>query len=341
MFQNLHLLRRILSALLFGPKIEHLILYPTGRCNLMCQHCFAYKYRESADLSFDEIKKVAQALPNPIWLEIGGGEPFLRKDIVKVCGLFNAERVIIPTNGQLTDEIVHAANQFAKQKPGKFTIVISLEGFSKMHDTIRGEGSFERAIKTFNRLKEINGIRVGFVTTLSKKNSEEIVSFIKEMEKYKPDFHGVILLRGKPYDKNFSLPSLAKLYQIEKELSEIIIRGEYGGGIRAFLEKKFVLYRRHIAFKTLKEKKQIIPCLAGQRHLVIFSNGDVSPCELLPPIGNIKQKSLQEILNGQSLKQTIEKIRAGDCYCTHECNMLDSILLNPRYYFDIVKKKKW
>ena len=96
-----------------------------------------------------------------------------------------------------------------------------------------------------------------------------------------------------------------------------------------------------MAFRTLKEKKQIIPCLAVQRHLVIFSNGDVSPCELLPPVGNIKQKSLQEILKGQLLKQSVEKIRAGSCYCTHECNMLDSILLNPRYYFDIIKKIRW
>lgn len=341
MFKNLRLISRFSSALLLRPKIEHLILYPTGKCNLRCSHCFAYQYTKDSDLSFGEIKKIAEAIPNPIWLEIGGGEPFLRKDIVEICGLFKAERIVIPTNGQLTEEIFRSAKKFAEQSPDKVTIVISLEGFPITHDAIRGKGSFKKAIETFKRISSIKGIRAGFITTLSKKNSEEIAPFIKEMAKYKPDFHGVILLRGNPRDKNFSLPPLKKLYQIEKELSGIIIEGRYGGGMRSFLEKNFVLYRRRMAFRTLKEKRQIIPCLAGKRHLVIFSNGDVSPCELLPPIGNIKKNSLQEILRSPSLKKSIEKIQSGACYCTHECNMLDSILLNPRYYFGLLYRKKW
>lgn len=339
--QNFHLFSRISKAILLRPKIEHLILYPTGRCNLKCSHCFAYKLREDEGISFEEIKKIAETIPGPIWLEIGGGEPFLRKDLVEICNLFDAERITIPTNGWLTEEIFRAANQFATQKPGKIMIVISLEGFSETHDAIRGKGSFDRAIKTFSRIKDIEGIRVGFTTTLSEKNSDEILDFIKEMKKYKPDFHGVILLRGESFDSKFSLPPLKKLYRVEKELSEIIREGKYGGGLRALIEKNFVSYRRYIAFKTLKEKRQIIPCLAGARHLVIFSNGNVHPCELLPAVGNIKKDSLPEIIKSENLKQSIKKIRSGACHCTHECNMLENILFNPLCYFNLLKRKKW
>ncbi len=335
---------RVLYAALrsrFIPQTEHLILHVTGRCNLKCSHCFAYPYRKSRDLSFEEIKKIAEVVPNPIWLDIGGGEPFFRKDLAKICCLFNAERIMIPTNGQLTGQITSIAKKLAAHKPGKVTITVSLDGFRNTHDSIRGKGSFDRAIKTFKALRKVEGLGVGFSTTLSSKNSGEIVDFVKEMSKNNPDFHGVVLLRGKPRDKDFSLPPINTIYKIEKDLSGIIDDAPFSGGLRGFIEKNFVSHRRHIAFRTLKERKQTLPCFAGRLHLVIFPNGDVSPCELLPPVGNIRNEELEEIKNGQMFRQSLRKISSGDCYCTHECNMLDNILLNPSQFVYLVKARKW
>ena len=190
-------------------------------------------------------------------------------------------------------------------------------------------------------MKNIREIRVGITTTLSNKNSAEVVNFLREMKKYEPDFHGVILLRGEPYNSSYSLPQIEELYQVEKEISGIIRANTHGGGLRGAIERNFVSYRRKIAFKTLKERRQVLPCLAGQAHLAIYSNGSVHPCEMLPSVGNIREKPLAEIIEGDALARSIDNIRAGSCYCTHECNMLDSILLNPSYYYHLVKYTKW
>lgn len=341
---NLNLMGRVALIALgsrFKSRIRHLILHLTGKCNLNCGHCFAYPYKKSRDLPFEDIKKIARAIPNPIWLDIGGGEPFLRDDLAEICGLFSAERIMIPTNGWFTSRIIYAAKQLARNKPGKVTITVSLDGFRKTHDGIRGKGSFDRSIKTFKLLRKINGIRLGFSTTLSNKNSSEVVDFVKKMSNNNPDFHGVSLLRGKPRNSDFSLPSIDTLHEIEKGLSGIINCAPFSRGLRGFIEKNFVSHRRHITFRTLKERKRILPCFAGKSHLVIFPNGDVSPCELLPAAGNLRKNTLADIMNGKDFKKSLKKISSGGCYCTHECNMLDNILLNPSQFFYLAKAKKW
>ena len=236
-----------------NPKVKHLILYPAGKCNLRCKHCFVED--KEGELSFKEIEKVSKEI-SPIWLEIGGGEPFLRDNLVDICRLFkSSERITIPTNGWFKSKITADCRSLAEL--GNVTIIISLEGFKETHDKIRGKGSFERAMKTFESIKRIKGLRIGFSTTLSKANSEEVVNFVKEMKKYEPDFHGVILLRGKPSNKDLSLPSLSRLREIEKELANPIRDKKYGGGLRSLFEKNYVSYRRYLALRTLEEKKLI------------------------------------------------------------------------------------
>ena len=41
------------------------------------------------------------------------------------------------------------------------------------------------------------------------------------------------------------------------------------------------------SIKTIEQKTQVIPCLAGQSSVVVWGNGDVSSCEMLPAIGNM------------------------------------------------------
>ena len=72
-----------------------------------------------------------------------------------------------------------------------------------------------------------------------------------------------------------------------------------------------------------------IPCLAGQAHMVVMGNGDVSSCEELGPVGNIQNQTWNEIVKSPKFRQQVQDIKDGKCHCTHNCAMLDSILLNP------------
>ena len=69
---------------------------------------------------------------------------------------------------------------------------------------------------------------------------------------------------------------------------------------------------------------------------MVFANGDVAPCELLPPVGNLRRDLPEAILESAALREAIASIKAGACACTHNGNMVDNVLLNPRTYPSIV-----
>lgn len=87
----------------------------TSRCNLDCSYCYVPK--QDRELGFEEWKKVIKDISDfgVFQLTLGGGEPFLRKDIIQLatyaddCGL----NVTVTTNGMLLDD-------FSKEELGIF-----------------------------------------------------------------------------------------------------------------------------------------------------------------------------------------------------------------------------
>jgi hypothetical protein len=65
---------------------------------------------------------------------------------------------------------------------------------------------------------------------------------------------------------------------------------------------------------------------------------------MLPSVGNIKDNSWSEIMDSTALKDQIQSIKNKECFCTHNCAMLDSILFNvgsiPKLMYQTVKNKK-
>jgi hypothetical protein len=50
---------------------------------------------------------------------------------------------------------------------------------------------------------------------------------------------------------------------------------------------------------------------------------------MLPSVGNIKEKSFQEIQDSAEFKKQLEDIKNKKCHCTHNCAMFDSIMFRP------------
>ena len=62
--------------------------------------------------------------------------------------------------------------------------------------------------------------------------------------------------------------------------------------------------------ETLKKNDQVVPCLAGKSHLVVWGNGDVSSyVEMLPSVGNITKDGIDKITSGDSFKSQVESIK--------------------------------
>lgn len=332
------MIRKIFWSIL-QKKPAHLILHVTNRCQLKCKTCFADD-AQTTDLDIKSIQNVSDYINKPVWLEISGGEPFLRNDLPQICTQFDAKLVSISTNGQHPKRIFKIAKNIRKKlkKSIVLNIAVSIDGFPKTNDYIRGRNSFSNAISTLNRLKKIPDVKVKVNTVLCEKNYGEIIEFMKFIKTFNPDFHSVIFLRGNPRDPKFKLPALKELIKIKEDVFKIWVSYDYGikNSIHRSILQKYQRRLFETSLKIIERKKQIPKCLAGTKHLVIHSDGGVSFCEMLSKIGDIKNEDIKKVLKSKKALDQRKKIKNGDCFCYHNCNMLDNFFLNPFQYYKLL-----
>lgn len=325
--------KRILISTLFHNRPNHLILHITNRCNLRCKTCFVDFTKGEKELTMDEIEKISNYLNKLIWLDISGGEPFLRKDLPEICARFNTKSISIPTNGFDPNLIYKTTKKIRERTKAEVHISVSIDGFKKTNDSIRDNGCFDKSIETLNLLKTIKGIKIKVNTVLCEENYDEIIDFMKFIKTFNIDFHSIIFLRGISRDLAFKCPSYKKLTKIKKDIFKIW--GTYNYGFQTIEKKVLKSYQKYLyetSLKIIKEKRQIPRCLAGKQHLVIYSNGDIAFCEILKPFGNLRKKKLNSLLKSKAAEEQRKIIKNRKCYCYHNCNMLDNYFLNPIHY---------
>jgi MoaA/NifB/PqqE/SkfB family radical SAM enzyme len=292
-----------------------LILYVTNMCNMNCRHCFVEKRNE--DISLDIARKLALELPRLNYLLIGGGEPFLSANLVDVCRIFDlmnrTRNIQIPTNGYLTGEVIVKADMIKEITKANLTVAVSIDGIKETHNHIRNNAeSFERAITTIKELKKIN-VNAFIVTTLNNLNYKEIYQthLIAESLEVKQGFEFV---RGTPSDSEITVPPLDQLDSIREKI-KLIYKEQKAGSMDTIDH----------SISVLKGEKTNLECLAGKAIFVVYVNGDVSSCELLPPAANLKGHGVSDIQKLLSIPE--------DCRCTHTCFTLPSILYRKRFLF--------
>jgi len=310
--------------------LRHLIAHVTNHCNFRCQHCFI-NLSPMKDLKLAQFENIGREVGRLFWLDIGGGEPFLRKDLAEIVGCFRTQVVQIPSNGSLPDLMVDQLRRMTPLTDAEITVSLSLDGLQETHERVRGEtGNWDQVWSTFERLRALDRFPVKINTVITNDNKDELIDLMREVRRRKPDFYSIILLRGDPMDPQIKLPALEELRRLGPEIFSILETYDYGRNVvSAGILRNYHKFLWNVSLATIEEQRQVIPCLAGRAHMVMMGNGDVSSCEMLPPVGNVQTQSWRDITKSPAFKQQVRDIKAGKCHCTHNCAMLDSILLNP------------
>ena len=330
---------RELFRSIFVQRPAHLILHVTSRCNYACKTCFVdfNKYRGSEDLTIREISEIAGFYKNLLWLDISGGEPFLREDLAEICAKFNAANLSIPTNCFDPALITERVIEIKKKTTSVLSVSISMDGFENINDEIRRKGSFLYALETIKRLKKISNIRVKVNTVLTEKNYEELIPFMAFVSELGVNFHSIIFKRGKTAGKEYSCPSPEKFKKIK---AEIYKKWEfYNYGLNRFSAGILRNYQKQMfeaSCQVMEKNYQYPRCLAYKYHSVIYPDGDIAFCENRCSFGNIRRQKISELLNSVNAKQHRKEIQKGECFCFHPCNMLDNYFLNPKKYFSLL-----
>jgi len=211
-------------------------------------------------------------------INITGGEPFLRKDLVEIIKILAARNpkanIIISSNGFATNLIVHAIREIRRFKPD-IGVAISLDGIGQAHDMIRGiENGYVLALSTIDALKKegITNLKIGF--TIGDYNIQELrkiyglsrelgveltIAAVHSSENYfskkNPIEHKKEIIQELEWLKN-------------KELSS----GNFKRWARA--------YFTHGLIEFIKTGKRLLPDYSGRLSIFIDPQGIVYPCDI-------------------------------------------------------------
>ncbi|MGC8652066.1 MAG: radical SAM protein [Candidatus Micrarchaeia archaeon] len=168
-------------------------------CNSRCLTCNIWQMKPKGELTIDEVREFARRNNYFKWIEITGGEPFMRSDIVEIVKAFkehskNLYIVTIPTNSLTNhDSVIEKTKAMLELKIPKLAITVSLDGYRELHDKIRGvPGNYDKAIDMYKRLAELKktykNLYFVFGYTLSNLNEGQ---FQKTYEAVKSDIPGI------------------------------------------------------------------------------------------------------------------------------------------------------
>ena len=337
-----------------GPEL--LVQFVTSRCDCRCAHCFDWQRRgaerEKADLTLDELTRIAQKMPPLYFVILTGGEPFLRRDFADVALTYARHarpRVLaVPTNGGRPEAIEATVDRIATDLPRtvSLSINVSLDGVGELHDEIRGcKGQFARATETLRRLQALarrhERLSVGVVTVVSQRNQhalEEVMSYV--LDELGVPIWAPFLVRGEPRDPTVAVSDtlLDRYVAISRALERRIRRQRYHGyhgfvGARLNTAKNVV--RRALIERIVRERRRVVPCTAGRQAAVIYSDGSVSPCELLDaPMGNVRDFDYDwsALWHSPQARAARKAVDGAGCACTHENILTTSVAYAVRQW---------
>jgi MoaA/NifB/PqqE/SkfB family radical SAM enzyme len=300
------------------------------RCNSRCKTCNVWLLPND-DLVLEEWDRVFQSLGRaPYWFTFSGGEPTLRKDLPDmVASAYRRCRpgiINIPTNGIQHKVIPDRVECVLEAAPKSEVIInLSLDGVGKKHDEIRGvRGNWSHSLSTYAALQALKSryrnLTVGVHTVISNFNVDsfpELCEYVRR--ELKPDsFITEIAEERVELDTvGLGITPTAEKYTVAIDTLLESMRDQRLTGVaevaQAFRHEYYELVKR-----TLREHRQVIPCMAGVASAQIAPNGDVwTCCVRAQSMGNLRDHDYDfgSVWRSGKAAQLRRSIKAGECYC--------------------------
>jgi MoaA/NifB/PqqE/SkfB family radical SAM enzyme len=215
---------------------------------------------------------------------------------------------------------------------------------------LRGvEGSFSHAIGTIEGLTSLKNkyknLQIIANSVIHHNNLDDIKNLASFLKKFDIDYHAFEVMRGDTRDKNLFSASPEEIKNIHKFILDnrcyYLARERDSNILKRFINKIIVLghlkYTHDLKERALSGHGWPFGCTAGCSIAVIYPNGRVGLCELLEPLGNIRQYNynLSQLLSSAAAKEKMEGIKRNKCSCTHICFLNASLALDWKTPFKI------
>lgn len=287
----------------------------TYRCPMRCKMCNIW---DNPTIKEQELKpSELECLPQLKFINLTGGEPFVREDIgdiVEVC-FKKTKRIVISTSGWFEDRVINLAKRFPN-----IGIRISIEGLAAKNDELRGrEGGFDKGLRTLRTLKEMGLKDIGFGCTVSNNNSSDMLELYK---------------LGKEMGMEFATAAFHNSYYFHKYDNVITNREQVCRDFETLVNWQLKERSPKSWFRAwfnmglinyIEGNRRMLPCEAGMVNFFIDPYGEVYPCNGLEErywkesMGNIRTTpDFMTIWNSEQAEAVRAKVRK----CPKNCWMV-------------------
>ncbi len=335
-------------------RLNTVVFFVTSVCNEKCRHCFYWEeLNQRGDLTLPQIERISATMPRITDLWLSGGEPFMRKDLPEILELFyrnnEIEWVNLPTNGMFRERIHEWLDRVLSRCQNLHVdLNISMDGFERTHEKIRGlPGCFRKTLEALRSLPPLvrkyrSQLRVNMNTCVNADNLDEVIEFMKFVFHELPvDGQYLQVIRGNPLDpllKKMPPDKLKEVYDFARLLYEKYAERmfQHSGlltrtAAKIFYAGTLALHNKIQLANYLQSTRWPMSCTAGETFCVIDYNGDVRACELRGKLANLKDYDCDFSLfwADQLRQRELKQIVHDQCWCTHVCNIHDSLRYDP------------
>jgi len=295
-------------------------------CNSQCQMCRIWENKKSDDITPEQLRK---GLRNPLYARVqavglNGGEPTLRKDLGELAAVLFEElpalkHLSLITNAYRDEEVIERIKEVgtvAARHGGKLDVMVSLDGYGEVHDTVRGKpGNFERAQRVIRFARSsplVTSLRIG--CTIIKSNVYGLADLFDYCQR--EDLYVKFRL-GVPHQRLYT-QNLLDPYALSADERFHVV--EFLEGLLQHYEQG--VHQRYFYRSLIDQLVSGAPRKAGcdwkHRGATITSKGELLYCAVQSkPLGLIHQQSSEEIFFGNQ-GHLLDIVRSKCDTCHHD-----------------------
>jgi MoaA/NifB/PqqE/SkfB family radical SAM enzyme len=245
----------------------------TLSCNCNCRHCDLGGIRRGEK----QLKPVDYAnltrLLNPPVVQISGGEPLLRQDIVDIIKAVKSNGspyVILVTNGVLLNE----SNYLQLYEAGVNQFSVSLDFPDKRHDEFRRhQGLFQHLEQTIPQLANFGYRDIILNAAITKANLREILPLAEKSREWNVSISYSAYTALRTGDEEYSINSEEDLAALRQAIAELIELKK---------QTNHIANSKAVLLDTLKffEQGYMPNCKAGISFFCVMPDGAFVPCAM-------------------------------------------------------------
>lgn len=285
----------------------------TYRCDSRCSMCHIWKNPTHPDYEVD-IETLSKLPGGFDYLNITGGEPTIRKDLIDICRTLRpkTKTLEISTNGLHGNVLEPIVREFPDIK-----IRISVEGFEATNNRIRGErNGFARKVQTMKSLIAAGGQDLGFATTFQDENIDEVVDLYRMAQGLNVEFATSALHNAFQFHKNdnYIYDRIRVAKRVEGLITEMLRSWSVKNMFRAYMNLGLIA-------KILGQNR-LHACTQGTDSVFIDPWGDVYACNVRNDLlmGNLHEQNWEDVYDGERATAVRQQVAT----CPQNCWMVSS-----------------